>query len=340
MSGSTSQPPRTAINLPERRSLHPTVGAAAATSIWRELALQDWVAVVYLAVLLIVTVAGSGPRRATALAYLSLDITAFVLAIGLSRGKILTGTLGALVYRFGLFAAVFGSFAHLQYILPTARAVSVDAEIYAFDKVVFGFEPVEVFDRFVTTSTVEWFSFFYFGYFFILAVHIFPFMFAVKNMRLLAEISFGLVTVFCAGHLLYILVPGYGPYQHLAGSFSHELDGPFWWPLVKATVDAGEVRARTDIFPSLHTAAPTFLALFSVRHRRLWPFRLTWLPMVFFASQIAISTMFLRWHYLIDVIAGLILATVVARLSARVAAWEDEKRRGTGKEPVFTALGR
>ncbi|MBN9161234.1 MAG: hypothetical protein J0I07_09740, partial [Myxococcales bacterium] len=116
------------MNFPERRSLHPTVGASAASSIWRELALQDWVAVVYLAVLLVVTVAGSGSRRPTALAYLSLDITAFVLAIGLSRGKVLTGTLGAIVYRLGLFAAVFGSFTHLQYILPTARAVSVDAE--------------------------------------------------------------------------------------------------------------------------------------------------------------------------------------------------------------------
>ena len=62
--------------------------------------------------------------------------------------------------------------------------------------------------------------------------------------------------------------------------------------------------------------------------------------MVFFASQIAISTMFLRWHYLIDVIAGLVLAAVVSHLSARIAIWEDEKRRGAGKEPVFTAIGR
>ncbi|OJY17344.1 MAG: hypothetical protein BGO98_00105 [Myxococcales bacterium 68-20] len=39
-------------------------------------------------------------------------------------------------------------------------------------------------------------------------------------------------------------------------------------------------------------------------------------------------------------IAGLVLAAVVAHLSARVATWEDVRRRGAGKEPVFTALGR
>jgi membrane-associated phospholipid phosphatase len=311
------------MNLPQR-FFQKTASAAAPASIWRELALQDWIAAVYLAVLLAVTVAGDGPRRTTALAYLSIDITVFVIAIGLTRGKILIGIVAAIVYRLGIFAAVFGTFAHLQYILPTARGARLDAEIYAFDKRVFGVEPAELFDRFVTTSTVEWFSFFYFGYFFILAVHVFPFMFTQRKPRLLAEISFGLVTLFCVGHILYIVVPGYGPYQHLA--FRHELEGPLWWPLVKATVDVGEVRARTDIFPSLHTAAPAFLALFSIRHRRLRPFRVTWLPMTVFASQIALSTMFLRWHYLIDVIAGLALAIAVALLSARVARWEEARR--------------
>ena len=316
------------------------IGVVAPTNVWRELAVQDWIVLVYLFALLAFTVAGDGSRRTTALAYLSIDITAFAVAIGLARGKVVTGSLGALLYRFGLFAGIFGSFSHLQYILPTARSVRLDAEIYAFDKLVFGFEPAEVFDRFVTTSTVEWFSFFYFGYFFILAAHIFPFMFAVKNVRLVAELSFGLVALFCVGHLLYIVVPGYGPYQHLAGSFTNELDGPTWWRLVRATVDAGEVSARTDIFPSLHTAAPTFLALFGVRHRRLWPFRVTWIPMVLFASQIVISTMFLRWHYLIDVIAGLALAAAVSVLSTRVVAWEETRRRDAGREPVFTPLMR
>lgn len=327
---------------PQRRastSVAPPPAAVAAPShVWRELAVQDWIVLVYLFALLALTVAGEGPRRTTALEYLSIDITAFVVAVGLARGKVLTGIVGALVYRLGLFAGIFGSFSHLQYILPTARSVRLDAEIYAFDKLVFGVEPAEVFDRFVTTSTVEWFSFFYFGYFFILAVHIFPFMFAVKNVRLVAELSFGIVTLFCVGHLLYIVVPGYGPYQHL--SFTNELDGPTWWRLVRAAVDAGEVSARTDIFPSLHTAAPTFLALFGLRHRRLWPFRVTWIPMALFASQIVISTMFLRWHYLVDVIAGLLLAMSVSLLSSQVVSWEEARRKSSGKEPVFSPLVR
>ena len=311
------------------------IGVAAPSNVWRELAVQDWIVLVYLFALLAFTVAGDGSRRTTALAYLSIDITAFAVAIGLARGKIVTGTLGALVYRFGLFAGIFGSFSHLQYILPTARSVRLDAEIYAFDKLVFGFEPAEVFDRFVTTSTVEWFSFFYFGYFFILAAHIFPFMFAVKNVRLVAELSFGIVALFCVGHLLYIVVPGYGPYQHLAGSFTNELDGPTWWRLVRAAVDAGEVSARTDIFPSLHTAVPVFLTLFAFRHRGRAPFRFTWPVLAFFTSQIVIATMYLRWHYLADILAGIVLATTAAMVSWRVAGWEELRRVRSAIGPAF-----
>lgn len=78
--------------------------------------------------------------------------------------------------------------------------------------------------------------------------------------------------------------------------------------------------ALKDIFPSLHTAAPTFFALFSVRHRRLAAFRFTWPVVAFFASQIILATMFLRWHYLADIVAGLSLSGVAMVVASRAAA--------------------
>jgi membrane-associated phospholipid phosphatase len=305
---------------------------------WSELALQDWIVLVYLGALLAFTLAGAGPRRSTALSYLTADLALFALALVVSRAGVLRGLPGAIVYRVGLFGAVFGSFSQLQYVLPTARSLTVDAQLYAFDKAVFGIEPAEALDRFVSTGTTEWFSFFYFSYFFILALHDFPFMLAARNVRLLSEFTLGIITLFCVAHLLYIVVPGHGPNHHLASSFVHELDGPLWWRLVKATVDAVEMSARTDIFPSLHTAAPTYLALFAIRHRRVAPFRYAWLPLVIFASQIVISTMFLRWHYLVDVIVGFLLALLTSRLAGRVAAWEGARREALCKRPVWTLL--
>jgi membrane-associated phospholipid phosphatase len=315
-----------------------TSAAPSFRTFLRTLAVQDVIVLAYLVALLLASLAGTGPRRAAAIVGVLGDIVALSLGLVLGRGGRAPPRLAAVAYRVGLFSAVFGSFSQLQLILPTARTTQVDAPLYAFDKAVFGFEPAEALDRFVTSATTEWFSFFYFGYFFLLAVHVFPALVAARNMRRLSELSFGILALFCIGQLLYILVPGYGPYHHLAGSFTHELQGPVWWRLVRATVDAGEVTSRTDIFPSLHTAAPTYLALFALRHRRASPYRYVWLPLCFFASQIVVSTMFLRWHYLVDVIAGLALAAAVHAVAARVVRWETRRRAALGIAPVWEGL--
>lgn len=296
----------------------------------REFAVQDWVVLAYLSILVVCVTTGQGPRWSTAVACTSIDLALFVAMLVLVRGAIVRGPVAALVYRAGIFVAMFGSFVHLQYTLPTARAVVVDADLHALDLRVLGFEPAVVFDRYVTPATTEWFSFFYFGYFFIIAAHVFPMLLTVQPPRILAEFALGFLALFCIGHVLYIVVPGHGPYQYL--HFEHELTGPVWWRAVRSTVDSVDISARTDIFPSLHTAAPTYLALFSLRHRRLTPFRFTWLPLTVVTSQIILSTMYLRWHYAIDVAAGLILATTVAVVAPQIVAWEQRRRR----TPVWT----
>jgi membrane-associated phospholipid phosphatase len=105
---------------------------------------------------------------------------------------------------------------------------------------------------------------------------------------------------------------------------------------VRETVEAGG--AQKDIFPSLHTAAPTFFAIFSFRHRKLVPFKYSWPVVAFLATQIIIATMFLRWHYLVDIVAGLALATTAALLGPYVADWERAKRERLGLQPAWTPL--
>ncbi len=107
---------------------------------------------------------------------------------------------------------------------------------------------------------------------------------------------------------------------------------------MKRTVDSVDGGARTDVFPSLHTALPTFLSIFSFQHRKRAPFRYTWLPLSLFTTQIIGATMFLRWHYLVDICAGLTLAVssiIVAEFALR---WDDarEARGGGPVWPVWT----
>ena len=49
----------------------------------------------------------------------------------------------------------------------------------------------------MTPATTEWFAFFYFSYFFVLALHVLPILFASRNARVLAEFAMGMILLFC-----------------------------------------------------------------------------------------------------------------------------------------------
>jgi membrane-associated phospholipid phosphatase len=217
--------------------------------------------------------------------------------------------------------------------LPIVNATSLDWELYHLDLALFGFEPAMFMDRFVNPITTEWFAFFYFGYFFLLALHVIPILMFSRQRRLIAEFALGMLIVFCIGHTVYMLVPGYGPYKAMADQFQNEFPRGMWLDMVMTTVTAGG--AQKDIFPSLHTAAPTFIALFSFRHRDKLPFRYTWPAVTFFAVNIILATMFLRWHYIIDVVAGLLLACFALVASVRVTRWELTRRTAARLRPSW-----
>jgi len=308
----------------------------------RELAFQDWFIATYFVIVLAAVMAGTGGTAAghtESVKLVASDMVILAVGLALTRGGILTrGTaLSQLVYRLTLLGTVFASYFQLRVILPAVSSRTVDAQIFAFDMRVFHFEPSVAWDRFVNPQTTEWFAFFYFGYFFVLAAHVLPFLLVVKRMDALARFSLGIFLVFCTGHLLYMVVPGYGPYRALADQFDHQLSGAMFWDLVKETV-AG-AGAQKDIFPSLHTAVPTFFAIFSFRNRKVIPaFRYTWPVMAFVTTQIIVATMFLRWHYLIDIFAGLTLATTAVLVSERVVAWETRYRARAGLHPTWVPL--
>ena len=303
-------------------------------------AAQDWLVGSYLMVLTAAVLLGDGPRRSIALTMLLVDSAIYWGCMLVARSDVgaRLRPVADLLYRFALIGGVVATFLQLHYILPAASHVGLDAQIYHLDLAVFGFEPSMSWDRYVTPATTEWFSFFYYSYFFILSLFVIPMGLFERRVRILSELSFGLLFVVCVGHCLYLLVPGRGPYLHLGGQFQHSLSGGFWWPLVSKAVTSVDGSLRTDIFPSLHTACPTFLTLFSFRNRAHKPYRYIWPVAAFFTSQIILATMFLRWHYLADICAGLTLATTAFLLSSRVVRAEARDRVARSLGAVWRPL--
>jgi len=312
--------------------------APPATAWLRQFASQDWVLAGYLTLLLLALSVGTGTNRSACIARVSADLGFFLFVLALVRGPVLRwgGAASSLVYRTAIIGTLLSSFFQLREILPAVSPWTDDARIYAFDLRVFGFEPSVVLDRYVAPNTTEWFAFFYFLYFLVLCVHVLPMVYWQRDPNLLGRFATGLLLIFTSAHLLYMVVPGFGPYWYLKGTFHHDLQGGTFWRLVREAVEAGG--AQKDIFPSLHTAVPTYFAIFSFRHRARAPFKFSWPVIAFVATQIIIATMFLRWHYLVDVVAGLALATAGSLVGQAVADWERAKRARLGLQPVWTPL--
>jgi hypothetical protein len=308
-----------------------TGSIAFGARVLRNLAAQDWIIAFYLLGLFIAVARGEGPGRTGAFTSLLADSVMVGAGMIVTRGGIIKGAPAAIVYRASIFLALLLSYLQMREILPAVTTRSLDAEIYAFDLRWLHYEPSVAWDKYVSYGTTEWFAFFYFGYFFLLGMHIFPFMLFGGSGRLLHHFSLGIFIQFCTSHTLYMVVPGWGPYHHL--TFDHALTGGTFWSLVLQTVHAGS--AMKDIFPSLHTGAPVFITLFSFIHRAHKPFKYTWPIMAFCVTQIVIATMFLRWHYLIDIIAGASLSCVSAFGGLAIVKWEERRRAAVGATPVF-----
>jgi hypothetical protein len=301
---------------------------------WRSLAVAEGIAFAYLLGLnAAVALAPPHPLRLHCQLQVLGLLGVFVICTILVRTEVIgPGFWRALVYRLGIYGTVQHTYFLFKHLLPVVNPGTLDHQLFALDQLLFGFEPAVWLDRFVTPTTTEWFAFFYFCYFFILATHVLPILFGARDQLLLGEFMMGLLIIVCIGHTGYLLVPGFGPYKAMPEMFRHELPGGLWMDTVWATVRSNG--AMKDIFPSLHTAGPSFLAMFSFRNRDRLPFRYTWPLLTFFSANIIVATMFLRWHYVIDVLAGFTLAILAASLAPKITRWDVERRRLGGLSPL------
>ncbi|MGP1667408.1 MAG: phosphatase PAP2 family protein, partial [Rhodanobacter sp.] len=121
-----------------------------------------------------------------------------------------------------------------------------------------------------------------------------------------AKIFFaGLTSMYLVGFAGYLLVPAGGPYMAFPEVFPYPVQGGPMTALLVNAVQAGIT--GMDVFPSLHSGIGLyvlgFVALGGYR-------RSTWLltPIIL---ALVVATVYLRYHYGIDVLCGMILAAGV-----------------------------
>ncbi len=190
----------------------------------------------------------------------------------------------------------------------------VDPQLIRIDFLLFGVNPTVWLERWVVPWLTGVLSIAYLSYFFLPArlVH----TLYLKNPRRDFDLAvFVLLLVWYLSFLGNILFPAIGPRFTLAHLQSVPLKGSFIADFVSHLLNLLENNQR-DCMPSGHTAIGLIVLFLSYRYARLLFY--LFCPIV---AALILSTVYLRYHYVIDLFAGAALAAGCSIIGPRLYRW-------------------
>ncbi len=208
-----------------------------------------------------------------------------------------------------LFAYLYDTVQPLQLLFTSAWH---DPQVLALEERFFSVQPTVWLQRFVSPGLTEWLMFSY-----VIYVVIYPLLCGLIYFKRGAGqmedylFSLGLANVFC--DLGFLLFPVAGPLHAIADRFGVPLHGYLFTTLGEYI--RSHVHAIGRTIPSPHCAAATVMWIMAWRYHRPTFFVLT--PVI---VSLYVSTVYGRYHYVSDALAGIaiaFLAVVLAPLLAR-----------------------
>jgi membrane-associated phospholipid phosphatase len=177
-----------------------------------------------------------------------------------------------------------------------------DAKLIALDHWVTGVNPSVWLEQFTHPALTEFMQFAYFTYFIYLLI-----LGGILYYQRDFESYWAVMTYSAAGYVLgYVIAtvfPVQSPWFTLAGQWHSELTGGPFTALINLIEKYGRVHGAA--FPSQHVAGAMAALWGAWRHRR-WLF---WFFLPFVACM-CVSTVYLRNHYVADVLGGMVTGTL------------------------------
>lgn len=235
----------------------------------------------------------------------------------LDRRRIRVGGALHALYPMIFVPVIFDSFAD---ILPWVSPTLQDARLIQLDRALFGGDPTVWLERFIHPALTELLTWAYTSYYFLPIVLLLTLYCRGKQWEY-DRVMFGVVLCFYLSYVGYFLVPAIGPRFTLTHLQTVDLHGVFAADAIRDTLNYLE-RFKQDAFPSAHTAVVLVVLFYAWQFVRglFWVF----LPIVL---ALIFSTVYLRYHYVIDVLAGILLAIPCVIVERAVTGlWRRDER--------------
>ncbi len=217
-------------------------------------------------------------------------------------------------FDFYVIGCVLVVFDNLGPIIKAVNFEERDGWLIAFDHALFGVDPTVALERFASPLLSDILTVFYALYYFhpIVLGALFYADEKAGRGREFARYAFTIVFVFYVSYACYFFMPAIGPryaIRHAAplprGAISRVIDD---------TLDKLE-KNKCDAFPSGHTMVLVAILLEARRRstKTFWAF----FP---FALGLILATVYCRYHYVADVLAGMLLAFLTVPLGNAIYA--------------------
>ncbi len=220
------------------------------------------------------------------------------------------------------------NFSELHYLVHNVNPTDFDDLLIRIDYNLFGAHPTIWMEKITTPLLTEYLQLVYSTFYFLPLVLLY-FLFRDKKFEEFNYCVFIMVFGFLLSYLGYFLVPAVGPRFTLDHLQTLQLKGIWTTDAIRLTLDSLE-NIQRDAFPSGHTAMTLMTMYYSYKYARKYYYVL-----LIIGSSMIFSTVYLRYHYVIDVIAGALLAILVIKAGPMLyALLEKVKERKFAFEKI------
>ena len=253
---------------------------------------------------------------------------AVLLSIGiLARFAVLRGAVWNLLHGFYMMLCIPIAFKEMYYLVPAIHPVDYDAALIILDRMIFGTDVTVWLKNWTHPLLTEILQLAYASYYFlplILAVD----FYRKRRVRAFKTVFLFVILGFYLSYFGYVSVPAIGPRftQHEFDQKDADLPGMMLTPYLRAYTNTGEsippgieypaAKVQRDVFPSGHTQITLLVIFLAFRFRA----RTRWFLGVV-GSLLIIATVYLRYHYVIDLFAGALFAWMTVELGTLLDYW-------------------
>jgi len=238
------------------------------------------------------------------------------------------------LHRLYAYPIILFVFKEIYLMVHPIHPIDYDSLFIAIDHALFGVNPTQWIMQFADPVLTEIFQTAYFSYY-ILFIMLGVELYRNYTIEEFDHGAFLVVYGFYLSYLGYFLLPAIGPRftLHDFSALNTELPGLFFTSWMRDFVNAGESISfsmanaaelvQRDVFPSGHTQ----LTLIVVYLGHFYKLKTRWI-MTVLAVLLILGTIYLRYHYVIDLVGGALFFVLTIWSGKKIQKWWGNQGEG------------